>query len=141
MVGHSTQFCRRLADAEDRLDAVSSAAAANDAARLRQTQTLQALEVDAAGARARTRELEVLSQQQASLLQARAQAEMQLEETVRQLQQVLASEVFSTFLAFTFFFRACATAKPARPPPVVPLLKVQQACSWRLIIGKSWRSP
>jgi hypothetical protein len=89
--------CRRLSDAEDRLDAISSAAAANEAAWLQQSKTLQALETDAAHARARMRELEDFSQQQTSMLQARVQAEGQLEETIRQLQQVFATEVFQQY--------------------------------------------
>jgi hypothetical protein len=82
--------CRRLAEAEDRLGAASTAAAANEAARARQAKALQTLEADAAEARARVRELEALSLQQSSTLQTRAQAECRFEETVRQLQQVRA---------------------------------------------------
>ena len=54
----------------------------------RQAKALQALESDAAQARVRVGELEAALQQQALLLQVRAQKEVQLEETVKQLQQV-----------------------------------------------------
>ena len=88
---------RRLADAEDRLDALSSAAAENEASRLRQSRAVQALEADAAAARARVRELEVLTEKQTSMLQAHSQSESQLEETIRQLQQVIAASLLNSF--------------------------------------------
>jgi hypothetical protein len=79
---------RRLVEAEDRLDAAAAAAAAAEALQTRQAKVLQALESDAAQARIRVGELEAALQQQASLLQVRAQKEVQLEETVKQLHQV-----------------------------------------------------
>ena len=79
---------RRLVEAEDRLDAAAAAAAAAEALQTRQAKALQALESDAAQARIRVGELEAALQQQASLLQLRAQKEVQLEETVKQLHQV-----------------------------------------------------
>ena len=90
---------RRLADTEDRLDALSSAAAENEAFRLRQSRAVQALEADAAAARARVRELEVLTEKQTSMLQAHSQSGSQLEETIRQLQQVIADSLFELFLS------------------------------------------
>ena len=79
---------RRLAEAEDLLSSATAAAAANEAFRARQAQAVQTLELDAAEARARVRELEFFAQQQTTLLQTRAQSEGEFEETIRQLQQV-----------------------------------------------------
>jgi hypothetical protein len=76
---------RRLSEAEDRLDAAAAAAAANEESRLRLSQALQS---EAAQARGRAQELEVVSQQHAALMQTRAQSERQHEETISQLRQV-----------------------------------------------------
>ncbi len=80
---------RRLVEAEDRLDAAAAAAAAAEALRTRQANALQASESTAAQARIRVGELEATLEQQTLLLQARAQKEGQLEESLKQLQQVL----------------------------------------------------
>ena len=85
---HALRFHRRLVEAEDRLDAAAVAAASAEALQTRQAKALQALESDAAQARVGVGELEAALQQQALLLQARAQKEVQLEETVKQLEQV-----------------------------------------------------
>lgn len=137
--GDSGALRRRLADAEDRLDALSSAAAENEASRLRQSRAVQALEADAAAARARVRELEVLTEKQTSMLQAHSQSGSQLEETIRQLQQVIADSLLNSFCPLIALFRACVRARRARPPPAVRRLRARQACSWRPIIGRSWK--
>ena len=110
---------RRLVEAEDRLGAASTAAAASEASRARQAMALQTLEVDAAEARARVRELEAVSLQQSSMLQTRAQSECRLEETIRQLQQVRAACILAlvAIRLVTVAFRACPTARRARLPP------------------------
>jgi hypothetical protein len=90
---------RRLADAEIRADFLSSAAAENEALRLRQSRAVKELEADAAAARARVRELDILTEKQSSMLQAHAQSQGQLDETVRQLQQVPSASLSSAVCA------------------------------------------
>jgi hypothetical protein len=102
---------------------------------------LQTLEVDAAEARARVRELEAVSLQQSSMLQTRAQSECRLEETIRQLQQVRAACILAlvAIRLVTVAFRACPTARRARLPPTELQLNPLQICCWRRIIERSWR--
>ena len=94
---------RRLDEAEDRVRAAAAAAAAaaaSEASHARQAKALVKFESDAAEARARVQELEVTGQQQAASLQARMQSEGQMEETIRQLQQVLPRTCCHLVLAF-----------------------------------------
>jgi chromosome segregation ATPase len=91
---------RRLDEAEDRVRAAAAAAAASEASHARQAKALVKFASDAAEARARVQELEVTCQQQAASLQARMQSEGQMEETIRQLQQVLPRTCCHLVLAF-----------------------------------------
>ena len=91
---------RRLDEAEDRVRAAAAAAAVSEASHARQAKALVKFESDAAEARARVQELEVTCQQQAASLQARMQSEGQMEETIRQLQQVLPRTCCHLVLAF-----------------------------------------
>jgi hypothetical protein len=82
---------RQLVETEERLAAATAALAASESSCALQVKALQRMESDFAAVQARVRELETLSQHQTSLLHSRVQSESQLEEAVKQLQQVLSS--------------------------------------------------
>ncbi len=137
---------RRLDEAEDRLHAAAAAAAASEACHARQENSLAKFESDAAEARARVQELEATCQQQAASLQARMQSQGQMEETIRQLQQVLPltcchASLHSAARKLIAPSRACVTAKRAHRLPIARRVSPLQACCWKLTTEKSWRLP